>query len=141
MKYRLKNQELQKQLDEISDGDFSRQLEAGAVDTNKCASMVTFGAFNGWLHDRFTVRLNPSDLEKIPEYNPNDWNKWPDVTPPEKILMRCVIKTPGRNLDTPEPELPRVRVRAAGFWNGRDWEFDGYGSLIEGDTVEYRPWE
>ena len=45
--------------------------------------------------DLFTAHafyLNPDeDVEKIPEYNPYAWNKYPDVTPPEDVPMRCEI--------------------------------------------------
>lgn len=134
--YRLKDRKLQKKLDELSNGAFSEMLKSmGKFLASKPMVTVELG------ESRFSVRLHKEDFESAPEYNPFGWNKWPDVTPPEKILMRCVIKTPGRNLDTPEPELPKVCARTSGFWNGRNWEFDGYGRLIDGSTVEFRPWE
>lgn len=134
--YRLKDRKLQEKLDELSNGAFSEMLKSmGKFLANKPTVTIELG------ESRFSVRLHKEDFETAPEYNPFGWNKWPDVTPPKDVLMRCVIKTPGRNLDTPEPELPKVCAQTSGFWNGSNWEFFGYGSLIDGSTVEYRPWE
>ena len=133
-KYRLKDQELQKKLDEISGGSFTESLES-----IKKPSCIVFQARNGG--PAMSVNLTKQDIEQFLEYNPNDWNVFPDVTPPEGVMMRCIIKTPGRNLDGPEPELPKICARTSGVWDGRRWQFFGYGSLCEGSTVEYRTWE
>lgn len=95
MKYRLKNQELQKQLDEISDGDFSLQLEEHLQDI-KCNGItdadyrVFFGELSGQAEmvNRFSMLLYEHEVEQIKEYDPNDWNNYPEVTPPEGVLMR-----------------------------------------------------
>lgn len=150
MKYQLKDQELQKKLDEISDGDFSIALRR-LVELDIPVSEPIYMAFGdmqlcgfadgfGNLR-RFSICLLKDDLKIVKEYNPNDWNNYPDVTPPEGVMMRCIIKTPGRNLDGPEPELPKICARTSGVWDGRRWQFFGYGSLCEGSTVEYRTWE
>lgn len=134
--YRLRDRKLQQKLDELSNGAFSEMLKTmGKFLAQKQATNVQLG------ESRFTVTLFKEDLEIAPEYNPNDWNVFPDVTPPEGVMMRCIIKTPGRNLDGPEPELPKICARTSGVWDGRRWQFFGYGSLCEGSTVEYRTWE
>lgn len=134
--YRLRDRKLQQKLDELSHGAFSEMLKTmGRFLAQKPATHVQLG------ESRFTVTLFKEDLEIAPEYNPNDWNVFPDVTPPEGVMMRCIIKTPGRNLDGPEPEFPKICARTSGVWDGRRWQFFGYGSLCEGRTVEYRTWE
>ena len=133
-RYRLKDRELQKKLDEISGGSFTESLES-----IKKPSCIVFQARNGG--PAMSVNLTKQDIEQFLEYNPNDWNVFPDVTPPEGVLMRCVINKPGRNLDSPEPELPKICARTSGVWDGKRWQFFGHGSLCEGSTVEYRPWE
>lgn len=147
-KYRLKDQELQKKLDEISNGDFSRQIEGNLQNikgrgTTDADYRLFFGELPGRYEivNRFSMLLYEHEIEVFEEYNPNDWNVFPDVTPPEGVMMRCIIKTPGRNLDGPEPELPKICARTSGVWDGRRWQFFGYGSLCEGSTVEYRTWE
>lgn len=134
--YRLRDRKLQQKLDELSNGAFSEMLKTmGRFLVKKQATNVQLG------ESRFTVTLFREDIEIAPEYDPNDWNVFPDVTPPEGVMMRCIIKTPGRNLDGPEPELPKICARTSGVWDGRRWQFFGYGSLCEGSTVEYRTWE
>jgi hypothetical protein len=134
--YRLRDRKLQQKLDELSHGAFSEMLKTmGRFLVKKQATNVQLG------ESRFTVTLFREDIEIAPEYDPNDWNVFPDVTPPEGVMMRCIIKTPGRNLDGPEPELPKICARTSGVWDGRRWQFFGYGSLCEGSTVEYRTWE
>lgn len=134
--YRLRDRKLQQKLDELSHGAFSEMLKTmGKFLAQKTATHVQLG------ESRFTVTLFKEDFETEPEYDPNDWNVFPDVTPPEGVMMRCIIKTPGRNLDGPEPELPKICARTSGVWDGRRWQFFGYGSLCEGSTVEYRTWE
>lgn len=147
-KYRLKDQELQKHLDAISDGDFSRQIEGhlqhikgrGTTDADY---RLFFGELPGRYEivNRFSMLLYEHEIEVFEEYAPNDWNSYPEVTPPEGVMMRCIIKTPGRNLDGPEPELPKICARTSGVWDGRRWHFFGHGDLREGCTVEFRTWE
>ena len=139
-KYRLKDQELQKHLDAISDGAFSECLKDDLYFFEDGVTRINFGKEFGYA-TRFSVLILKDELEALPEYSPNDWNVYPDVTPPEGVMMRCIIKTPGRNLDGPEPELPKICARTSGVWDGRRWQFFGYGSLCEGSTVEYRTWE
>ncbi len=147
-KYRLKDQELQRHLDAISDGDFSRQIEGHlqnikGLGTTDADYRLFFGELPGRYEmvNRFSMLLYEHEIEVFEEYDPNDWNVYPDVTPPEGVLMRCVIKKPGRNLDSPEPELPKICARTSGVWDGKRWQFFGHGSLCGGSTVEYRPWE
>lgn len=89
-KYRLKDQELQKKLDEITDGDFSECLEKGAVDQFcRVGSIgVTCGRFGCNGHPRLKIDFYLHEYEELKEYNPNDWNTFPDTTPPENIPMR-----------------------------------------------------
>lgn len=101
-KYRLKDAELQKKFDEISNGDFSRGLrrfiESGYLgtgpnfvafgDMQPCGFADGFGNFR-----RFSVCLLKHELEIVKEYNPNDWNDYPDVTPPEDVPMRVETTT------------------------------------------------
>lgn len=148
MKYRLKDQELQRHLDAISDGDFSRQIEGHLQNikgrgTTDADYRLFFGELPGRYEivNRFSMLLYEHEIEVFEEYDPNDWNSYPDVTPPEGVMMRCIIKTPGRNLDGPEPELPKICARTSGVWDGRRWHFFGHGDLREGCTVEFRTWE
>lgn len=90
MKYRLKDQELQKTLDEITDGDFSRQLEEHqeriltGIQYQKLAT-IWFCKSEGPCH---ALEITPNMIEEALVYNPRAWNIYPDVEPPEGVWMR-----------------------------------------------------
>lgn len=105
-KYRLKDQELQKKLDEISDGEFSKNLHK--FDENHFASYWGKTIFFTINEDddgeeleeskhirepQFGVWFNIGEIEEVPEYDPNAWNSFPEVTPPEGVRMR--VETEG----------------------------------------------
>ena len=80
--YRLRDRKRQQKLDELSHGAFSEMLKTmGRFLVKKQATNVQLG------ESRFTVTLFREDIEIAPEYDPNDWNAYPDVTPPEGVLM------------------------------------------------------
>ena len=86
MTYRLKDAALQKKLDELSKGAFSELIAtSGGVFAREDKSLLKLG--NG----RFIVVLHKEDFEAV--YNPDDWNNYPEVTPPEGVLMR--VETEG----------------------------------------------
>ena len=86
MTYRLKDAALQKKLDELSKGAFSELIDtSGGVFARDDKSLLKLG--NG----RFIVVLHKEDFEAV--YNPDDWNNYPEVTPPEGVLMR--VETEG----------------------------------------------
>lgn len=88
-KYRLKDQELQKKLDEISGGGFTEALRS--VKNPNC---IVFQARNGG--PAMSIMLTSQDIEPFLEYNPDDWNAYPEVTPPEGVLMRVEFVYDGR---------------------------------------------
>lgn len=96
-KYRLKDQELQKHLDAISGGEFTATIESGSFEFDEDdMAVVTFGsAMHGTeiIAGKFAVILDKNETYELAEYNPNDWNDFPDVTPPENVLMRVETTT------------------------------------------------
>ena len=65
-KLKLKDAELQKKLDEITDGDFSAQLKAGQLKRDLSANTysVWAGKFDGWGHGRLQIYFLHSELEE-----------------------------------------------------------------------------
>lgn len=133
MQYRLKDTGLQKKLDELSDGDFSRQLEVNkghiimGIEYSEQAT-IWFCKTGGPL---LSIEITPDMLEKVPEYDPHKWNKYPDVTPPANISMRCECKVSGRE------------YRKGAYFRRLDDEggawFDIDGHLVDG-VYRFRPW-
>lgn len=93
MKYRLKDKELQAKLDDLTNGAFSKNLHP--YDETLFASygdrQVLVEAVSGkrkHLEPKFGFWFTPDEIESIPQYDPHGWNEYPDVTPPEGVLMR-----------------------------------------------------
>ena len=139
MKYRLKDRELQEKLDAISGGDFSKRLQDPAKSEKGFA--VAYGDFpeiNGLRHLSLFLA---DEIEEVPEYDPNAWNEWPLVTPPEKVLLRAEILTERYDQNGPEPKGGRPRYRGCAKFDGHYWDFRDMAHLSAGETVRFRPWE
>lgn len=93
MTWRLKDQKLQKQLDEISDGDFSKALANNRLKlvNSLLDPLVKWSVFFGDTPDcfanRFSVCFREDEVEEIPEYKAGGWNHWPETKPEECVLM------------------------------------------------------
>lgn len=126
-KYRLKDQELQKKLDEISGGSFTEALMSV-----KKPSCLVFQARNGG--PAMSIMLTDQDIELFWEYNPDDWNIYPEVKPPEGVWMRTEHRD-----ETDSPGI--IRKVGAVFQNGawRNSTGEAYPSHIS--VKRYRPWE
>lgn len=130
MNYRLKDKGLQVQLDAISDGDFSRQLEAnrGAVvmgiEYSEQATLW-FCKTGGPL---LSIEITPDMIEKVSEYDPHKWNEYPEVTPPEGVWMRC------------ETDVNAIehKIRHIAKFDGREWR-----DYLSKQVVvhRFRPWD
>ena len=89
MKYRLKDRELQRKLDELSDGDFSarlhkeRELIKDSFKKEPRLHVLWFGEGS-----QFSAALYADMLEEVREHDPTKWNTYPEVTPPEGVWMR-----------------------------------------------------
>ena len=131
MKYRLKDQELQKKLDAISDGDFSGRLQESV---SKVAPVVVFcfgeSPYPESKH-RYMVSFRHDEIEEFPEYDPRRWNEWPEVEPPEDTLLRIEVITKRIDWDTPEPRGGKVRCRGCATYRGGFW--------MLGEKIRSRP--
>lgn len=87
--YHLRDRKLQQKLDDLSDGDFSRQLNEESLDG--CSPDFTFRVrFGGQVGTcfRYSAVFRVDEIMIQEGYDPNAWNKFPEVTPPEDVLMR-----------------------------------------------------
>ena len=89
-KYRLKDQDLQHHLDAISGGDFSDVLNANDLDFDEDGmTEIAFGSSSHgktFIAEKFSVTLLKDEISF--QYDPNAWNSFPEVTPPEGVRMR-----------------------------------------------------
>lgn len=77
-RYRLKDRAMQEALDKMTDGGFSDALQ-GTMEK---------GEPDGVFYE-VPLFFDGDEIEAYGEYNPNKWNIYPDVTPPEGVLMAC----------------------------------------------------
>lgn len=130
MKYRLKDRELQRKLDEISDGDFSRQLASNKkrifAELNFLKQMILwFRKSEGPFH---ALMITPDMLEEVREYDPRAWNDYSKVNPPEGVWMRC------------ETDVNAIehKIRHVAKFDGREWR-----DYLSKQVVvhRFRPWD
>lgn len=94
MKYRLANRKLQKKLDEISNGDFTRQLDYVVSMSRNHDPFITtrpvYFELDLDLDTRVVISIDvtPDMVVENASYNPKTWNKFPEVAPPEGVWMR-----------------------------------------------------
>lgn len=81
----------------------------------------------------YTANISTLTLEKRPDYNPNTWNAYPDVDPPEGVMMQ-IIEEVGNG----------ILRRTCALFNDGNWtyEYDGEpGYSCRSDVKFFRPWE
>ena len=149
-KYRLKDAALQKKLDEISDGDFSRQIEGNLQNikgrgTTDADYRLFFGELPGRYEivNRFSMLLYEHEIEVFEEYNPNDWNNFPDVTPPEGVLMRVEARY---GFDDSGATYRTCAIFENGAWRSESdgkaaIDHNGFYDVTLDDVKRFRPWE
>lgn len=130
MKYRLKDRELQKKLDEISDGDFSarlhkeRELIKDSFKKEPRLHVLWFGEGS-----QFSAALYADMLEEVREYDPHGWNSFPEVEPPEGVLMRVECN-----------QIKTCLVFENGKWRYPSGEsFENYEFAFP--VKRFRPWD
>lgn len=94
MKYRIKNQKLAELVYSVFDEEdvqrtIAKQIDAGwgCIDFFSTGKLKTklkpdSESIEGW-YGRISISISVEGVEQIPEYNPNGWNKYPEVKPPK----------------------------------------------------------
>ena len=126
MRFRLKDRELQKKLDEISNGGLSRMLGRLPYYTTQ-SSEPDFLHFSKNPH--LMLEVTSDMLESLREYNPHGWNSFPEVEPPEGVLMRVECN-----------QMKTCLVFENGKWrypSGESFENDEFAFPVK----RFRPWD
>ena len=134
MTFRLKDKNLQVQLDALSDGDFSKRLQHANHDDGMI--FVEFGEkleSPGFDLHRFNLAFFDDEVKEIHRYNPHGWNAFPEVEPPEGVLMHVECRD-GRKA------CAKYRLFIeGGSWcdvNGGAWP-EAYSQSV----ARFRPWD
>lgn len=126
MRFRLKDRELQKKLDEISNGGLSRMLGRLPYYTTQ-SSEPDFLHFSKNPH--LMLEVTSDMLESLREYNPHSWNSFPEVEPPEGVLMRVECN-----------QMKTCLVFENGKWRYPSGEsFENYEFAFP--VKRFRPWD
>lgn len=130
MTFRLKDKNLQVQLDALSDGDFSKRLQHANHDDGMI--FVEFGEkleSPGFDLHRFNLAFFDDEVEEIHRYNPHGWNAFPEVEPPEGVLMRVECN-----------QMKTCLVFGNGKWRYPSGEsFENYEFAFP--VKRFRPWD
>lgn len=139
-KYRMKDQERYKLLCAALP-NFKKYFESVTEDeyNNEFDDSLRFHCYGieyGW-----SVRIAKSEIEKLVEYTPCCWNRYPEVTPPEDVLMRVEYRHENEYIDTGNGKLFRnVWIWLKGKWH---WANDNIPVPVVDRVraVRFRPWE
>lgn len=130
MTFRLKDKNLQVQLDALSDGDFSKRLQHASHDDGMI--FVEFGEkleSPGFDLHRFNLAFFDDEVKEIHRYNPHGWNAFPEVEPPEGVLMRVECN-----------QMKTCLVFENGKWRYPSGEsFENYEFAFP--VKRFRPWD
>ena len=85
-----------------------------------------------WGSGEWMIELPTDDIEVIKEYDPNKWNNYPEVTPPEGVLMRIE----GQYAKRPELEYYGALMYLEGAWHFADTVEIADNVIVE----RFRPW-
>ena len=135
MTWHLKDRQLEQKLIAI-DSEFREKLnkECERLDSNNDKDLFIYNqVILSLIHNSNLlgkIHFCGEDVEYIPEYDPQNWNKYPEVTPPENVLMR--VECDG-NMHT-------ALIYKANRWQFESGEnFQGLEKIYK--VRRFRPWE
>ena len=136
MTWHLKDRELEKKLNDlVGENLFTESLNKACIAIESLKTVVVkFGENTGHVKGSFRCYFNKTELFNI-GYEPHQWNNYPEVTPPEGVLMRVEIDANG------------ILRRNCAIFTGVDWHITADGSAVyaDGFTLDnvkrFRPWE
>ena len=125
MAWKLKDRKLEAELNKLSNGEFSKRLNEVV---KSGVSSISLAINDG----KVAIFLDGRDLERVPEYNPNTWNEYPAVIPPEGVLMR--VEAVGRS-----GVFRDCAIFKDGVWQS-DMDGEACGEFYA-KVKRFRPWE
>lgn len=133
IRYKLKDQERQTYLEKIFPG-FGEDLQATCEDEfdngfNHVCVQLSAGS-DVFYFGTVDIRKTAIRMEEV--YDPKSWNKYPEVTPPEKVWMRVEMLSQDGGIKTRD---------VAFYKEGRWCKFPlDNGEVILG-RLRFRPWD
>ena len=133
MTWHLKDRELEKVFEAYSGGNFVNALNYSIENENIDSDFIVYVEFGReFLGPDFAENclcFRTDELEEVCEYNPHGWNEYPNVIPPEGVLMRVEC----------ENNLHTALVYKNNRWQFESGEnFQGFERIYK--VRRYRPW-
>ena len=125
MTLHLKDRVMEQKLNELSNGEFSKILNESDMTNPNCICFT----IDKKEDIELSVYLRPEAIE--PEYDPNAWNEYPKVMPPEYVWMRLASCPVG----------PVAGHVCAKIKNGKWFLDDGTVENFGDYPARVRPWE
>lgn len=138
IRYELKDKERQAALEKALPV-FKKMLQHACenhrpeyFDEHKSVAVFYSTVDGTWGSGEWMIELPTDDIEVIKEYDPNKWNNYPEVTPPEGVLMRIE----GQYAKRPELEYYGALMYLEGAWHFADTVEIADNVIVE----RFRPW-
>lgn len=130
--YCLKDKKLHEQLDAISNGEFTKKINWWMKNGLKPEETAYVTLRENPSIDVF-IKVIGSEIES--EYNPHGWNNFPEVTPPEGVMMRLELTC-----------LDQEERRYGAYWspNCNSWIFANGDCMSEYENkcvIRFRSWD
>ena len=129
MSNHLKDRELERKLNELSGGEFSKILNETDMKNPNCICFT----IDKKEDIELSVFIRPEAIEEIPDYNPKDWNEFPKVKPPYNVMMRVETHT-GQGY-----KLFYNHLGDGDFWCDPNYLL--MPKAFSDDVTRFRPWE
>ena len=138
MTWHLKDRELEKKLIEIAP-DFveslNESLKLGEYEENSWTYRIWFGPYKDCY--KFEMHVFDEELEEVPEYNPNGWNEFPAVTPPDSRVCQLTVS---HSLDEPIKYFAAFYDFRAKTWRVQDSGRQIDTKVLKDGFVTFRAW-
>lgn len=131
IRYELKDKERQAALEKALPG-FKETLRYPET-MGQMLEFSHWGSSADWEDDDWSLTINRNQLNEVVAYDPCAWNNYPEVTPPEGVLMRIE----GQYAKRPELEYYGALVYLEGAWHFADTSEIADNVIVE----RFRPWD
>lgn len=141
MTWHLKDREFEKKLEEFSGGNFVNSLNREIERENIDSEFVVWVGFGRKLlgdDDKDNcLCFRTDELEEVPEYNPNGWNEFPAVTPPDSRVCQLTVS---HSLDEPIKYFAAFYDFRAKTWRVQDSGRQIDTKVLKDGFVTFRAW-
>ena len=150
MTWHLKDRELEKKLNELTKGEFSKNLHQYDDEhfASFCGEIISLTEDCGYEFDesagkgvyrqsQFLFFFNNDAIEEVPEYNPNGWNEFPAVTPPDSRVCQLTVS---HSLDEPIKYFAAFYDFRAKTWRVQDSGRQIDTKVLKDGFVTFRAW-